>query len=75
MCVLNSCMMYILKNNYGHSNYKAIVDNSKFWKGCLLLAIITGLSELGSLLGLTFVTSHNVDYFAFHQVRFVNGIL
>ena len=61
-------MVDIASYIYGHSNYKALVDSSQFWKGCLLAAIITGIVELGSLVGLTIVTSHNVDYFAIHQV-------
>ena len=68
MYITKYCMIHISNYTYGHSNYKALFDNSKFWKGCLLAAIITGLVELGCLVGLTFVTSHNVDYFAFHQV-------
>jgi len=57
-----------------NTNRVSLVDNPGFWKFCLLAAIFTGIVELGSLLGLTFVTSHSLDYFAFHQVC-VGGFL
>ena len=64
--------MIPIKSKYGHPDTSSVIDNPGFWKFCLLAAIFTGIVELGSLLGLTFVTSHSLDYFAFHQVTLSN---
>ena len=40
------------------------------WRLLLIVAIFTGVIELCSLIGLTLITSHNVDYFYIHQVGF-----
>ena len=50
--------------------FKPAIDKKNVWRACLFLAIFTGLIELGSLIGLTLVTSHNLDYFEVHQVAF-----
>ena len=44
------------------------IKEENVWRLCLFLAIFTGIIELGSLIGLTLITSHNVDYFYIHQV-------
>ena len=44
------------------------IKEENVWRLCLFLAIFTGIIELGSLIGLTLITSHNVDYFHIHQV-------
>ena len=36
------------------------IKEENVWRLCLFLAIFTGIIELGSLIGLTLITSHNI---------------
>lgn len=57
----------------GKANHSSI-NQRNVWRLCLFLAMSTGIIELGSLIGLTLITSHNVDYFYIHQAC-VGGFL